>query len=372
MSDSLIAVLLFIGSVGMGLVWLMLGEGRVSARRTELLEAGDWGGLFARFGFVVEAPDGQGRGARAVGLDGRLVVELPCASIADVDREMTMRFRLDLSGRVDPGLYFEGSFRDYDFEKRTYRGAAVAPHVRRGTLAELLEVKGDPVAVLCLSATQFAWHVFEFHTGVGMRMVALRSQGFVYEPGAATFFLEDDGAQTLERVIALLRSLDEMMTRRRGEADELLAVLGGGTRALHLRIDAACMLQERHAASPLMPQVDETLAALFTERPRGDALRRVLASGWVPSPEATRQFAARGDRASRGVLMGFIKARPEPAAYATALLTLREAEIPGAAELCEALDLRVTHGGLTLAEDDSARGALSQAGERGALSDLEE
>ncbi len=176
----------------------------------------------------------------------------------------------------------------------------------------------------------------------------------------------------LERILGLMGSLDGAMAHRRGEVDELLSLLGDDARALHRRVDAACALQLRHAGSPAMEAADGLIVEMLTERGRTDALGRVLASGWTPCPQAALTLAARGDRASRDVLMRFVGARPDPSAYAGALVALRDAGIPGAAEFTDTLDLRAAHGGLSLVEGDTTRGGLSQAGERGGLTSAED
>jgi hypothetical protein len=90
-------------------------------------------------------------------------------------------------------------------------------------------------------------------------------------------------------------------------------------------------------------------------------------AGWEPAPQAARELVIEGDLPTREALLRHIERRGARASDAPALDALASEYVRGAAELLASLDLDGMQGNLSLADDDAARGALSQAAARGGL-----
>ena len=144
------------------------------------------------------------------------------------------------------------------------------------------------------------------------------------------------------------------------------------------RMDAAPRAFTSSDAPTSARAKDEALVEVFTSKECAKSLAlaivfdQLTAAGWRPGAEAARRIATDGDRAGREKILEFIQGRPNKLEYAGALAALKDAKVSGAARFFDDLDLSEVGGKLSLASDDTSRGGLTQAGERGGLSATED
>ena len=142
-----------------------------------------------------------------------------------------------------------------------------------------------------------------------------------------------------------------------------------------IRMDAAPHAYTSPDAPSSSRERDEALAELFSSKRSSKALAfaivfdHLIARGWKPSPEGALLLATNGHHTIQSKMLNFIQKQRSKRDYASALSHLARAGFTDASKLVESLKSSDVGGRLSLSSDDAFKGALSNAGERGALSD---